>query len=424
MDRLASACGWLLMTVTGALAICHAVLKFTLDLLVFLTHQRSASQHSQHLCDVITDGFRSLWAEFTHLSALLDRYLMSINQFVAFLAFFVVVLPLTMFVLLLLGFVLLIADAIIVAAASAICLVVDVIVIFTRENSNVAEPPPQPAINFEDLPGNKRSGSILLILVIILGTYFGETNRKLGGSCRSDANCMSGLSCCNWDGCVRRKCVQTTVASPFDTIDTSLPFNKYAFLTTHNSFSITGVTRLTFYNQEDSVTDQLNNGVRALMLDVYDFRDDIWLCHSLGGTCYDLTAFEPAIYTLREVEAFLLRNPSEIVTLILEDHVSSHQGLTKLFNMTGLGKYWFPVQNMPQKGEDWPIVSDMIKHNHRLLVFTSNRSKESAEGIAYQWNYMVENQYMEMVMAEWTRLRVTTAPNHRSLVTKPNLWFW
>ncbi|XP_039796759.1 PI-PLC X domain-containing protein At5g67130-like [Panicum virgatum] len=203
---------------------------------------------------------------------------------------------------------------------------------------------------------------------------------------------MSGLSCCNWDGCVRQKCVQTTVASPFDTIDTSLPFNKYAFLTTHNSFSITGVTRLTFYNQEDSVTDQLNNGVRALMLDVYDFRDDIWLCHSLGGTCYDLTAFEPAIHTLREVEAFLLRNPSEIVTLILEDHVSSHQGLTKLFNKTGLGKYWFPVPNMPQKGEDWPIVSDMIKHNHRLLVFTSNRSKELTEGISYQWNYMVENQ--------------------------------
>lgn len=149
---------------------------------------------------------------------------------------------------------------------------------------------------------------------------------------------------------------------------------------------------MTFYNQEDSVTDQLNNGVRALMLDVYDFRDDIWLCHSLGGTCYDLTAFEPAIHTLREVEAFLLRNPSEIVTLILEDHVSSHQGLTKLFNKTGLGKYWFPVANMPQKGEDWPIVSDMIKHNHRLLVFTSNRSKELTEGIAYQWNYMVENQ--------------------------------
>lgn len=46
--------------------------------------------------------------------------------------------------------------------------------------------------------------------------------------------------------------------------DTSLPFNKYAFLTTHNSFSIhgepshTGVPRITLYNQDDSVTDQLS----------------------------------------------------------------------------------------------------------------------------------------------------------------------
>ena len=105
----------------------------------------------------------------------------------------------------------------------------------------------------------------------------------------------------------------------------SLPFNKYAYLTTHNSYAIegepshTGVPRVTFDNQEDSVTQQLNvelilksvskslsfsfilisslcflnllkfnlfnlqNGVRALMLDTYDFDDDVWLCHSNGG---------------------------------------------------------------------------------------------------------------------------------------------
>lgn len=27
------------------------------------------------------------------------------------------------------------------------------------------------------------------------------------------------------------------------------------------------------------------------MLDTYDFEGDIWLCHSRGGKCYDLTAF-------------------------------------------------------------------------------------------------------------------------------------
>lgn len=42
-----------------------------------------------------------------------------------------------------------------------------------------------------------------------------------------------------------------------------LPFNKYTWLVTHNSFSIvnepsfTGTPRVTFFNQEDSVTNQL-----------------------------------------------------------------------------------------------------------------------------------------------------------------------
>ena len=35
----------------------------------------------------------------------------------------------------------------------------------------------------------------------------------------------------------------------------------------------------------------LQNGVRGLMLDMYDFRNDVWLCHSTGGQCYNFTAF-------------------------------------------------------------------------------------------------------------------------------------
>lgn len=27
------------------------------------------------------------------------------------------------------------------------------------------------------------------------------------------------------------------------------------------------------------------------MLDMYDFNNDIWLCHSTGGKCYNFTAF-------------------------------------------------------------------------------------------------------------------------------------
>ncbi|XP_061978299.1 PI-PLC X domain-containing protein At5g67130-like isoform X5 [Populus nigra] len=101
----------------------------------------------------------------------------------------------------------------------------------------------------------------------------------------------------------------------------------------------------------------------------------------------------PAIDTLREIEAFLSTYPAEIVTIILEDYVRAPNGLTKVFTDAGLMKYWFPVTNMPKNGQDWPLVNDMVQNNQRLLVFTSIQSKEASEGIAYQWNYMVENQY-------------------------------
>ena len=93
---------------------------------------------------------------------------------------------------------------------------------------------------------------------------------------------------------------------------------------------------------------------------------------------------------MKEIETFLATNPTEIITIFIEDYVRTPNGLTKLFSKSGLFKYWFPVSSMPKNGEDWPTVTDM--RNHRLLVFTSNRTKESSEGIAYNWKYVNENQ--------------------------------
>ncbi|RLM85544.1 PI-PLC X domain-containing protein [Panicum miliaceum] len=138
------------------------------------------------------------------------------------------------------------------------------------------------------------------------------------------------------------------------------------------------------------------NGVRALMLDVYDFRGDVRLCHSKGGKWFDFTTFmskpnwilpspmkrsgtpvklksvqDTVIDTMREIEAI----PSEIVTLILEDYMRSERGLPKLFLDAGLARYRFPVSRMPRRGGDWLRVHDMVARGHRLLVFTSPRWK-------------------------------------------------
>ncbi|XP_028764156.1 PI-PLC X domain-containing protein At5g67130 isoform X1 [Neltuma alba] len=224
-------------------------------------------------------------------------------------------------------------------------------------------------------------------------------NSQLLESCSSSTDCGPGLYCGNCPALGRTQpiCTRGLATIPSSIIN-GLPFNKYTWIMTHNSFSIVdapslpGVQRLTFYNQEDTVTNQLRNGVRGLMLDMYDFENDIWLCHSFRGQCFTFTAFQPAVNTLNEVEAFLTENPTEIITIIIEDYVHSPKGLTNLFTRAGLDKYWFPVSKMPKKDEDWPTITEMVQANYRLLVFTSIASKEAEEGIAYQWNYMVENE--------------------------------
>ncbi|XP_071701124.1 PI-PLC X domain-containing protein At5g67130-like [Rutidosis leptorrhynchoides] len=129
------------------------------------------------------------------------------------------------------------------------------------------------------------------------------------------------------------------------------------------------------------------------MLDMYDFENDIWLCHSFGGKCFNYTAFQPAINVLKEIRDFLENNPTEIVTVIIEDYVTSPNGLTKVFNAAGLKKFWFPVSKMPIDGRDWPTLDSMVQQNFRLVVFTSKSTKQATEGIAYEWKYLVENQY-------------------------------
>lgn len=125
------------------------------------------------------------------------------------------------------------------------------------------------------------------------------------------------------------------------------------------------------------------------------------ICKILASYQLKLFAFEadveifcqqPAINVLREIGVFLEANPSDIVTVIIEDYVRSPNGLTKVFDAAGLRKFWFPVSRMPKNGGEWPTVDDMVQRNQRLVVFTSKSAKEPSEGIAYEWRYLVENQ--------------------------------
>ncbi|KAI7732252.1 hypothetical protein M8C21_028409 [Ambrosia artemisiifolia] len=145
-----------------------------------------------------------------------------------------------------------------------------------------------------------------LLLVLLFISFFLTTSACSNGhcqmleSCTAATDCAPGLYCGNCPILRKNKpfCIRGQNNNIPTAIVNGLPFNKYTWLVTHNAFSIvdapllSGPQRITFYNQEDSVTNQLRNGVRGLMLDMYDFENDIWLCHSLRGQCYNITAFE------------------------------------------------------------------------------------------------------------------------------------
>ncbi|XP_019091388.1 PREDICTED: PI-PLC X domain-containing protein At5g67130-like isoform X1 [Camelina sativa] len=231
----------------------------------------------------------------------------------------------------------------------------------------------------------------ILVMFHPAAISFVSSSLELGDQCSLDEDCNVGLGCYKC-GIEVARCVRSNITYPFSVVNNSMPFNKYAFLTTHNSFAIEGKP-FHVATQEDTIVQQLNSGVRALMLDTYDYQGDVWLCHSFDEKCFELTKFNRAIDTFTEIFAFLTVNPLEIVTLFLVDYVKSPNGLTKVFTDSGLKKFWFPVKNMPLGGQDWPLVKDMVANNQRLIVFTSAESKQNTEGIAYQLKYVVENQY-------------------------------
>ncbi|RLN03526.1 hypothetical protein C2845_PM13G00290 [Panicum miliaceum] len=196
---------------------------------------------------------------------------------------------------------------------------------------------------------------------------------QVGDTCSSDAACGSGLHCSACGPAGDKICTRAVPIDPA-THGTGLPFNNYSWLTTHNSFALagavsaTGAAIISPTNQEDTVTAQLKNGVRGLMLDTYDFNNDVWLCHSFGGNCYNITAFQPAINVVKEIQTFLDANLSEVITIFLEDYTATGS-LPKVFNASGLMKYWFPVAKMPKSGGNWPLLKDMISQNQRLICF-------------------------------------------------------
>lgn len=160
-------------------------------------------------------------------------------------------------------------------------------------------------------------------------------------------------------------------------------YNAVSYLTTHNAFN-TDSEGFSFPNQHLGIADQLNQGVRAFMLDVYDFWGTTTQYH--GSFALGTQALSS---DLNEIKAFLDVNSNEIVTLILECYVSANEIESELIS-TGLMPYVYTHVN----GTAWPTLQEMINLNKRLVLFSDVADASPTQGwYHYVWNFAVETHY-------------------------------
>ncbi len=112
-------------------------------------------------------------------------------------------------------------------------------------------------------------------------------------------------------------------------------------------------------NQLYGVARQLEDGVRLLLMDVYDDEGETMLCH---GPC-GLLGATPHRDTLGQLKGFFERHPHDVVTIIYEDHVPAAK-LAEDLAATGLDalSYTHPA------GDPWPTLGQLIDRGARLVV--------------------------------------------------------
>ena len=163
-------------------------------------------------------------------------------------------------------------------------------------------------------------------------------------------------------------------------------YNEVAYLTTHNAFNSKQDGYL-FPNQKSNIAVQLNNGVRGLMIDVYDDNGSTVVYHA-----YKFLGSKPLSIYFNDIKYFLDNNPNEIITIILESYTSSNAIENEIIKV-GLLKYL----HTQEINSLWPKLQTMIDSNKRLVIFSDkNDANKDQSWYHYIWNFAIENKYGEI----------------------------
>lgn len=135
-------------------------------------------------------------------------------------------------------------------------------------------------------------------------------------------------------------------------------FDDFTFPSTHNSMSNSD-EGWHFANHVHGIERQLEDGVRAFLIDIYYHNGDIYMCHS-----YCDLGNRPLEEALAAMKDFMDRNPGEVIVI---DFQSACDGkdVEPVFQRVGLDEYALARE----PGAPWPTLGEMVTSGKRLVVF-------------------------------------------------------
>ncbi len=183
------------------------------------------------------------------------------------------------------------------------------------------------------------------------------------------------------------------------------PFSEVVFAGTHNSHSAVdeGFPPINA-NQEFGIAQQLADGIRVMLIDVYPDPDDpgvVLMCHGpcgLGST--------PHLDGLGAITQFLQDNPREVLTIIYEDHVGPEL-LAQDFATTGAEALTF----VHDPGAPWPTLAEMIDADTRLLV-TAEQAGPPPAWLHHVWDVAWDTPYGPMSVEDLSCELNRGSPDH------------
>jgi hypothetical protein len=136
-----------------------------------------------------------------------------------------------------------------------------------------------------------------------------------------------------------------------------LPYDRVCFAATHDSAASSAQYWL-HPTQDQTLREQLNGGIRALILEVHDDGGVATVCR---GDCDEGNS--PLGVVLADVATFFDENPRDVLTLLIDGELPA-ASLEQALSARGLDALALPHA----ADEPWPTLGDMIDTGRRLVV--------------------------------------------------------